>query len=378
MKELPENVWARTLRSGETVFQFEKRINVRVDGRTVHRAKFSRSLGTDRRDVERRRLLALAEYRRERERLEDHYHGRAAPELVSFRSFALDSYFPHVFAPRNSAKELRTYMSRFEAYVDPVLGDLALPDVRRQDVSDVLPGVACLSASTQRKVMSIVRGVLDLAEDDGLIERTPFRPRLHLPKVRRGLPRPLLREQVEALLNAEALSPMHRAFVMVALVSGMRRAEIRDLRRGDVDWERGVVRVERGKGGKDRNVPLTPDLRSVLRGWLDESDRGNKVRSVSVFPMGKESFAWVRRSWKAVGFPWGLHLCRHTFACAYLDNGGSFEKLSAILGHGDVRTTMIYGQVSNRAVAAEAMQVVQGFLGAPHGAPHAHPTAQGE
>lgn len=375
-RKLPENVWARRLKSGHVVYQFEKRLHIRVDGSIAYRGTFSRSLGSERSDVERRRLLALAEYRRERERLEDYCHGRVAPEQVTFRRFAIDTFFPSVHAGRNSPKNHRTAMSRYEAYIDPVLGDLALPEVTREDVSDVLAGLEDLAKSTRRQVMLLVKGILRWAEIDRMIERSPFFHEIHLPAVPRGLPRPLSSEQVEALLAPGVLRPWQRAFTMVALVSGLRSSEIRGLRLSDIDWERGLVRIEKGKGEKDRNVPLFTELRIVLRNWLDEQ-RGERVRSVYVIPMG-ESFAWVRRSWPTVGFHWTLHQCRHTFACAYLDSGGSIETLSEILGHGDTRTTAIYGRVSNRKVIAEAMEVVRGFLGARHGARHADSVAKGE
>ncbi len=110
------------------------------------------------------------------------------------------------------------------------------------------------------------------------------------------------------------------------------------------------------KSGKVRRVPLVPEAAALLR------ERLARTTSVFVLPMRcKTPCSFVDRIEKAAGVTWHFHQLRHTFACRWLEMGGSLEALQKLLGHSSIQVTQRYGQLSDGAVFNEALRV--GFRG---------------
>src|SRR6516162_9729793 len=102
------------------------------------------------------------------------------------------------------------------------------------------------------------------------LHRHEFRQFLPYPKVRRKLPKILSREEVARLLDASS-DLFRRPLLIVLYGTGLRRAEIARLKIADIDSQRMILHVVNGKGGKDRDLPLSPALLETLRaywGWL--------------------------------------------------------------------------------------------------------------
>ena len=95
------------------------------------------------------------------------------------------------------------------------------------------------------------------------LHRHEFREYLPYPKAARKLPNILSREEVARLINASS-SLFERTLLMVLYGTGMRRAEIARLKIADIDSQRMVIHVVNGKGGKDRDLPLSPALLETL------------------------------------------------------------------------------------------------------------------
>ena len=93
-----------------------------------------------------------------------------------------------------------------------------------------------------------------------MLEHLPF------PKLPKKLPKVLSREEVSRLLAASA-NRMHRTMLMTLYATGVRRAELCQLKTSDIDSQRMVVHVRQGKGGRDRDVPLSPALLEALRAY---------------------------------------------------------------------------------------------------------------
>jgi integrase/recombinase XerD len=96
------------------------------------------------------------------------------------------------------------------------------------------------------------------------LRRPEFREFLPYPRERRHLPDILSREEVASLINA-ASNLFRRALLMTLYGTGMRRSEVAHLRVQDVDSQRMLIRVHEGKGGKSRDLPLSPALLETLR-----------------------------------------------------------------------------------------------------------------
>jgi integrase/recombinase XerD len=177
--------------------------------------------------------------------------------------------------------------------------------------------------------------------------------RLALPPQRteKRVVRTLSEEELRRLL---AFKPKHvaqwRAYALACLLtdSGIRIEEALGLRRSDVDFDNLLLRV-RGKGRKERLVPFSFELRRVLVRWQQASER-QRWASDWLFPTREGTRLGQRNALRAhygllkkVGVPKsGFHRLRHTFATSYLQNGGDVVRLSRVLGHAQLTTTLRY------------------------------------
>lgn len=187
-----------------------------------------------------------------------------------------------------------------------------------------------------------------------------------IPTARRPqrLPELLSREELMRLFDA-VRDPTARAFLQLAYVSGLRLHEMCGLRVCDIDSapDRMCIRVEQGKGGKDRLVPLGEDTLQMLRGWwkqLPEERRGQareqasgRGRQAWLFagrddasrPISDQTAQrWYRAAVSAAGIAksGGIHTLRHCYATHLLEGGVDLYSLQQWLGHRYVSTTARY------------------------------------
>jgi integrase len=172
-----------------------------------------------------------------------------------------------------------------------------------------------------------------------------------LPRMKRPVLRPRVfsSEQIARLLAVEPLSVKHRTELMVAYATGLRASELCRLRPEHILSDRGQIRVEQGKGKKDRYTVLSPRLLEQLRqywrvyrptgGWLFPSGPrpGQPICVGSV-----QSVYW--RAVRLAGLPrnGGVHALRHTFATHLLEAGVPLPVIQRLMGHRRFETTMRY------------------------------------
>lgn len=160
------------------------------------------------------------------------------------------------------------------------------------------------------------------------------------------LPHVLSRDEVARLLSRTHFLK-HRVLFLVAYSTGLRVSEIVHLRPTDIDSSRMVIRVEQGKGAKDRLALLSPRLLEGLR----EHFRREQP-SEYLFPSRDGSghlcaaalkYAFSRAKGRAkIKKPGGIHLLRHAFATHMLEAGVDLHTLQRLLGHRSIRTTARY------------------------------------
>lgn len=159
------------------------------------------------------------------------------------------------------------------------------------------------------------------------------------------LPVVLNASEVKALMKACDLLK-HRLLIGLCYGCGLRCAEVRNLRLGDVDTERGMVHVHQGKGKKDRCLPMGTMLQRGIRSYVNaEKPRqflfeGNKGEAYS-----QRGTQWaISQAVKKAGISKDvtLHTLRHTYATHLLEQGVNILTIKELLGHAHIDTTMIY------------------------------------
>lgn len=163
------------------------------------------------------------------------------------------------------------------------------------------------------------------------------------------LPEILSREEL-ARLFAVARHLKSRTFLMAAYGTGLRLSELCHLRVSDIDSaaDRMCIRVEQGKGGKDRYVPLAADVLQLLRAWWRVGQPRQwlfTAQSDAVKPLEPESAQrWYRAACAhaAITKRGGIHTLRHCYATHLLEAGVDLHTLSQWLGHSQVSTTTRY------------------------------------
>ena len=188
------------------------------------------------------------------------------------------------------------------------------------------------------------------------LKRHQFRDFLPYPQDRRRLPTVLSREEVSRLINA-AGNLFRRTLLMTLYGTGMRRSELASLKVGDIDSQRMIIRVVAGKGGKDRDLPLSPALLETLREyWRWRQPKlymfPTRTRGRTLDQPISDKTVWIACSEAArqAGIKKRItpHILRHSWATHLLEAGTDLRTIQVLLGHGDLETTAQYLHLSQR------------------------------
>ncbi len=183
----------------------------------------------------------------------------------------------------------------------------------------------------------------------------------HFPRVRVGHKLPVVLSPEEVSLFFHHIPSLkHRAVLMLCYGAGLRISEAVSLKIGDIDSQRMLLRVEEGKGRKDRYVMLSPRLLDVLRSYF----RAARPEKEFLFPSWSQSrhltassvSTACRDAWRRCGLTKRItaHTLRHSFATHLLENGTDTRIIQALLGHSRIETTAHYTQVAAHLVARTA------------------------
>jgi len=189
-----------------------------------------------------------------------------------------------------------------------------------------------------------------------LAEHIPF------PKQPRRLPIVLSPEEVTQLIDS-ASNLYHRTLLMTLYSTGMRRAELCRLRVNDIDSRRMMIRIQQGKGRRDREVPLSLRLLETLRvywRWMKPRTflfpgtvKGCRA-DVPITP----NIVWLacREAAQAAGITKHLspHTLRHSYASHLLEAGADLRTIQVLLGHSRLEHTLVYLHLSPKHLQAIA------------------------
>jgi site-specific recombinase XerD len=187
------------------------------------------------------------------------------------------------------------------------------------------------------------------------LKRPEFRDFLPYPKEPERLPTILSLDEVARLINASG-NLFRRALLMTVYGTGMRRSEVVRLKVSDIDSKRMIIRVVQGKGGKDRDLPLNPELLETLRAywrWRKPKEylfpsRGERRGPEDVPLSDKTVWHVCRDAARKAGITKHVtpHTLRHSWATHLLEAGTDLRTIQMLLGHGDLETTARYIHLS--------------------------------
>ena len=176
------------------------------------------------------------------------------------------------------------------------------------------------------------------------------------PKQPRTLPVVLSPDEVVRFLDG-VTHPMHRTILTTCYAAGLRISEAVRLRPTDIDSPRMVIRIEQGKGQRDRYVMLSPKLLTILRDWwhvrhprpwLFPGDRpGHAIGRAAVRDACREARRRVR-----IPKPITPHSLRHAFAVHLLETGTDVRTIQLLLGHRSLETTARYLYIATTTVCS--------------------------
>jgi tyrosine recombinase XerC len=289
---------------------------------------------------------------------------------------ALDRYVKHLIAERNASphtvsnyrREIAQFMVFAQGHAVDAWGDVT-PALLRQWLAE-LHRQGYVKASVARRVSELRAFYAYLRRLDE-VESNPVQA-ISAPRLPQRLPRPLTREEVDALLAApDPATPQgqrDRAMLELLYAGGLRVSELLALDLAQIDLGQGQVRVL-GKGAKERIALLGRPAVAALQTYLADgrlklagnaaSQRGSAAppphRLVPVFlnRFGQRlSISMFTRALSGYARAAGIehkvtpHMLRHSFATHLLDGGADLRSVQELLGHEQASTTQIYTQVS--------------------------------
>src|SRR6202023_4367517 len=249
------------------------------------------------------------------------------------------------FAPKTQHDYLQR-VKNFAAYLGRSPDTANFEDLRRYQLHLAGSGGGVpapnQTISTLRFFFKVTLGRPDI------VERTAF---VHEPS---KLPIVLSPEEVARLLDA-APSLKYKAALSVAYGAGLRASEIISLKIEDIDSARMVIRVEQGKGRKDRYVMLAPHLLDLLRawwraarpqGWLFPGQ--NPVNPLTTRQLNRACHAAAQRA--EINKRVSLHTLRHSFATHLLEQDIDIRVIQVLLGHAKLDSTALYTRVATKTI----------------------------
>ena len=292
----------------------------------------------------------------------------AAPSTAQLIAGFLSTY------SRPRVKDLTDYRRNAQCALRralPLLGEKPADAIKTADVVKLRDALAAtFSPASVRVTLAFLSTVFSWASKEGIVPQNPCR----------GVEPPRQRALLEFLSHADAArllaqarehdAGMH-AMLAVALHCGLRKGELFGLRWRDVDLQARRIDVLRSgrklpKGGKPRHLRLPSVLLPILASWQALCP---KTPEALVFPVIRRGTASMGDSTDMLGLPALLaaagcprllrpwHALRHTFASHFVMNGGNILALQKILGHSDIKMTLLYAHLSPDFLADEMERV---------------------
>ncbi len=269
----------------------------------------------------------------------------------------LESHISEKNSQLNTAAAYKIDLLQFQTFMDKIpIWNASLRDIERFLLNISKRGA---SKSTLRRKLSAIKQYLAFAKSERWIKTNPAL-KIPGPKKELTLPKVLSELEVEKLIEAsysygksEFETSKNAAMVELLYCTGMRVTELVSLLLKQFIAIPDYILIK-GKGGKERIVPISKDAKLAVKSWLKYRDCSQKTKkSKFLFPANSRSGHVSRevffRLIKKIAAHAGLksseispHVLRHAFATHLLTNGADLRVIQSILGHSDLSTTEVY------------------------------------
>ena len=259
-----------------------------------------------------------------------------------------EEYLEKLELKKYAPNTARIYISCFEAFMR-FYQDVPLDNIDETDIRNYLLSLV-RNGSSDSYINQAINSIKFYYE---IVRGMPNRfYSIERPRRSKKLPEVLSALEVQNLM-AEISNIKHKCIVGLLYSSGLRRSEVLALRPEDIDSKRMLVKVNQGKGKKDRYTILSATLLKELRDYykryqpktfLFESPNGQSYSPTSVVKI--VSRAALKAGIKRRVTP---HMLRHSFATHLLDKGTDLRKIQVLLGHNSSKTTEIYTHVAENS-----------------------------
>ena len=247
---------------------------------------------------------------------------------------------------RYSIKTIKTYSSLLKYFFKHFKG-INPEEITKDEILNYMVYLVDkgYSISLQNQVINTIKffyeKILEYPREYYCVER---------PRQERKLPIVLSRKEVKAIID-NTHNIKHKSILMLTYSAGLRVGEVLNLMVKDIDSKRMFIHIRSGKGKKDRVVPLAEHALFLLRKyykeykpvkWLFEGASGGKYSTRSIQQILRRAVVKSRIRKRVTP-----HTLRHSFATHLLESGTDIRYIQVLLGHGSVKTTQIYTQVSH-------------------------------
>jgi integrase/recombinase XerD len=276
----------------------------------------------------------------------------------------IESFLDMMLAERNAAANTRAAYMRDLSDAANFLAKkkIDLADAGEDHVRSYILSLREAAAKTQARRLSALRQFFKFLASEKIRADDPTR-NIDAPKMGRSLPKYLSEDEVLTLIKSikkmqGAEGARLRAMIEILYAAGLRVSELVSLPLGAVLFDRGLVQV-RGKGGKERVVPLGDPAITAVQEWMAERKTMlGERKSPFLFPSFTAKTGYITRQrffqqLRQIGIGAGLmpdrlspHVLRHAFATHLIEHGADLRSVQTMLGHADIATTQIYTHVA--------------------------------
>ncbi len=278
----------------------------------------------------------------------------------------IDMFLKHLQVERGTSKNtISSYGTDLKIFAEMVefLGCKSWRDVERTHIEKFLQETSTrFSKKTQARRLSAIRSFFKFLQRERAIEKNSAKS-VRFPKPDKTLPKALSIEELKKLFNSvysnneeDPLTFRDIAILECLYGTGVRATELVELEMENLKLESGYITVK-GKGSKERMIPLGEYAQDALRNYLQRGRPLMKAKTNKVF-LNKDGNKLTRQGlWKIlkeIALRAGVnknitpHVLRHTFATHMLEGGADLKSLQMLLGHSSISSTQIYTHLALR------------------------------